>query len=91
MEYLTLLRGSAIMSATVSRQTDNARVSLCASGGFGGAIHLDQHKARRIVHLLDHIEARDAGLLHAVARVLELSFAKRLDRTQALREREHGR
>jgi hypothetical protein len=35
------------------------------------AVQLDQQKPRRVVVLLDDVEAHDAGLLHAVARILE--------------------
>ena len=35
------------------------------------AIDLDEHEARWVIFLLNDIESDDAGLLHAVARVLQ--------------------
>ena len=37
----------------------------------GGAIDLHQHKARRIILLLDHVEADDTRLLHTMLRVIK--------------------
>jgi hypothetical protein len=37
----------------------------------GRAIDLDQHEARGIIGLLDHVEAGDARLFDAVLRVLD--------------------
>lgn len=45
----------------------------------GRAVNFYQHKARRIVGLLDHIKARDAGFLHAVARILDTRRFKGFD------------
>ncbi len=55
-------------------------------GGFlvlarGGliTIDLDQKESRRVIVLLDHIEAGDARLAHAVTRILDRCLAKGLD------------
>ena len=52
---------------------------LVARRVVGSAIDLQQHKARRVILLLDHIEADDARLLHAMLRVIERSSFEGLD------------
>ena len=47
--------------------------------GLGRAVDLDQLEPRRIVFLLDDVEASDAGLLHAGAGVGETGLAEEVD------------
>ena len=45
-------------------------------GVLRGPVDLDQHKAGRIVGLLQHIEPRDPRLLHAISGVLDRGLAE---------------
>lgn len=45
----------------------------------GIAINLNEREVRRIVRLLQHIEACDARLLYAIARVVERGGEKGVD------------
>ena len=45
----------------------------------GGAVNFDQHEAGGVIPLVDHVEAGDAGLLYAVARVLQRCFLEDFD------------
>ena len=79
MPYLTLVRGATNMSATRVVSGGVVGRLFALGGGFDGAIDLDQDEARRVVDLLDHVEAGDARLLHAVTAVFDGRLAKRLD------------
>ena len=47
---------------------------------FDRAVYLDQHESSGVIRLLNHVEAGDAGLLHAVARVLQRRFLEGSDK-----------
>src|ERR1019366_323426 len=55
------------------------RGPLMLRGCFGVSIDLDQHKARRLVRLLQDVETRNARLLHAVAGVFQGGPPERFD------------
>ena len=47
--------------------------------GGGRSVRLDEHEARRVVAILDDVEAGDAGLAQAGARIFDRGGAKRVD------------
>jgi len=49
-------------------------------GSFVGAIDLDEHKAGRIISLLEDVEASHARFFHALPRVLQGGLLKRFNR-----------
>jgi hypothetical protein len=52
---------------------------LVTGDGFEAAINLDQQEASKVIGLLQHVEAGNAWLLHALARILEAGFLEGLD------------
>ena len=52
---------------------------LVLSRRVGAAIHLDKHKARQVVLLLDDIEPRDAGFTDTFARIIERRSFESID------------